>query len=211
MKNLSVISAGYIGGELSDHNNYEQRINKHEPIEAKDFSVVSNYYGDLGFNFNFNGKTIGLDAALGANVTDDIIAWLEAICLGYRESIFVIDAEGPLQMFRFYSLFDETPRFTVLSSQKYFFEKKREHGTQEEVDEGEDIWFSFDDKIHETYEKTDDTQIICDILISKKEFVLKVWQAVQAGLEKTPDNFYTEENADLPIRKSDIIEDFLKQ
>ncbi len=211
MKDLSVIRAGYVGGDLSDHNNYEQRISKHEPVEIKEFSVVSNYYGDLGFNFYFNGNTIGLDAALGANVTDDMIAWLEAICLGYRESIFVIDAEGPLQMFRFYCAFDLTPRLTVLSSQKYYFEKKPKHGTGEFEDNGEEIWFNYDDKIHDVYGKTNETQIICDILIPKKEFVRQVWQAIQNGLEKTPNSFYEEENARAPIRNSKIIEDFLKQ
>ena len=191
MRDLSVISSGYLGGSLSDHNNYEDRISKHQPIKAKDFSITSHYYGDIGFNFNFEGKSIFLDAALGANVTDDIIAWLEAICLGYHDSIFVIDAEGPLEMFRFYSGFDGPSRFTVLTSRAYSFEKRSK---QQEEDE----------------EYEEETQIVCDILISKKIFVQQLWKAIQKALEQTPDSVYTDINADEPIRKSAIIEQFLK-
>ena len=189
MRDLSVISAGYLGGSLSDHDNYEERISKHQPVKAKDFSITFRYYGDIWFNFNFDGKAVGLDAALGANVTDDIIAWLEAICLGYRDSIFVIDAEGPLEMFRFYSSFEGPSRFTVLTSRKYSFVKGNKQ--QEEEDE--------------------ETQIVCDILVSKKKFVKQLWQVIQKALEQTPDSDYTDINADEPIRKSDIIEQFLKQ
>ena len=212
MRDLSVISAGYIGGSLSDHGNYEERIRKHLPVEAKDFSITSHYYGDIGFNFNFDGKSVGLDAALEAEVTNDVIAWLEAICLGYHDSIFVIDAEGPLEMFRLYSSFDGPSRFTVLTSREYSFVKgNKQKSEKQEEDEGEEeIWFSWNHETETEYEKSKETQIVCDILVSKKEFVRQLWQAIQKALKKTPDDLYTDMNADAPIRQSSIIEEFLR-
>lgn len=211
MRDLSVICAGYLGGSLSDHKNYEERIAKHHPVKAKDFSITSHYYGDIAFNFNFDGKSVGLDAALGANVTDDVIAWLEAICLGYHDSIFVIDAEGPVEMFRFCSYYDSPSRLTILTSREYSFVKKKKQKSEKQEEDEEEIWFNWNDDTETEYEKNDETQIVCDILVSKKEFVSQLWQAIQKALKQTPDSDYTEINADIPIRESEIIEKFLKQ
>ena len=198
MKELSIINAGYIGGFLDDHKNYEERIAHSKPIEAENFNVTSIYYGDIGFNFNFGNKSVGLDAALGANVTDDIIAWLEAICMGYEESILLLDAEGPLQMFRLYSHFEDTPRFTIFTSREYYF-----------IDDEKP--FVFNDETEEKFYKSDETQIVCDIFISKKKFVQQLWNAIQNALELTPDKEYEERNANPPIRNSEIIKRFLEK
>lgn len=201
MKGLSVINSGYIVGELYDHNNYEERIRMHHPIEVKCFSVTSvalEEYGDIIFNFNFDNKSVGLEAALGANVTDDIIEWLESICLGYRDAILVLDAEGPLQMFRLYCQYNENPRFTILTSREYYFDEKKEK-------------FVYNNKTEKEYDKTEDTQIVCDIIVSKRDFVKQLWDATQKALEQTSDKCYEEDwYTNPPVRKSEIIEKFLK-
>lgn len=179
MRDLSVIAAGYIGGSLSDHENYEEKISKSTPQKVKNFTITHDYYGDIWFDFNFDGTAFGLDCALGANVTDDLIAWLESICLGYKETVFVIDEEGPLTMLRFYSDFDSLPRFTVLST---------DHGNK----------------------RTEESSVICDILTNKKAFVNKFYKEILSVLKKTPDGIYEDMNARAPVRKSAIIENFLK-
>lgn len=179
MRDLSVITAGYIGGSLSDHGNYEKKISRSTPQEVKNLTITHNYYGDIWFVFNFDGGTVGLDSALAANVTDALIAWLESICMGYFEAIFVIDEEGPLKMLRFDSGFNKLPRFTVLST--------------------------YHNKKH-----TKRSIVICDILIDKKDFVKKFYDEILSSLKKTPDGIYEDMNAKAPVRKSAIIEKFLK-
>ena len=179
MRDLSVIAAGYIGGSLSDHGNYEKKISRSSPQEVKNLTITHNYYGDIWFSFDFDGGTVGLDCALAANVSDALIAWLESICMDYFEAIFVIDEEGPLKMLRFYSDFNKPSRFTVLST--YHRKKHTKRST-----------------------------VICDILTDKRDFVKKFYKEIQSVLKKTPDGIYEDMNARAPVRKSAIIENFLK-
>ena len=142
---------------------------------------------------------MGLEAALGANVTDDVIEWLESICLGYKETILVLDAEGPLQMFRIQYKYDENPRFTILTSREYYFDEKKKK-------------FVYNNKTEEAYDKTGDTQIVCDIIVSKKAFVKQLWESTQKALEQISDKYYEELWHTIPpVRKSEIIEKFLKE
>ena len=173
MRDVSIICSGYVGSFLSDYKNYEEQIRNHEPMENVEFDV-SHIFDDsfLAFSIQFGKESFGMYADIGANVTDDIIAWLESICLGYSESFLLLDAEGPPYMFRFYSYYGERPRFSILDAEANFH---------------------------------------CDILIDKKEFVNSFWNAIQAALKKTPGRLYRMVNAELPVRRSIIIRNYLKK
>ncbi len=185
MKNLSVICAGYICGDQGDHKNYQDRLRLHIPTPVKNFNITAEDYGDIMFRFLFDDKEAYLDAAIGANVTNDIIHWLESISLGYYETLFLIDEEGPLTMLRYQTARNtDIGRFSILSSDG-------------------------NDKICKTFKETGETQIICDILISAKEFVEKFWEALDNTLQKISDDRFESINAHAPIRTSEIIKKFL--
>ena len=191
MKELSIINAGYLGSTVSDYGDFEEKLMTNQPIEAKKFNAKSVYYDDtylILVILSFANKSVKIPADLGANVTDDIIAWLEAICMGYEESMLLLDLEGFYTMLRFYSHFKDTPRFTIISANGKFFDKKKK-------------------KIIYNYK----TQIVCDIFISKKKFVQQLWNAIQNALKLTPDKDYEEINANPPIRDSEIIKRFLEK
>lgn len=187
MKELAIICAGYIPGDIADHQNYQKRLGQNTPMPSAHVNITAKDYGDISLCITFNRKTVELDAALGANVPDDIIAWLEAICLGYCESIFVIDEEGPLTMLRYYSTSQASSgRFSILSS-------------------------AGDEVTSRLYQQTGETQIICDILIDKKELISKFWQALTNVLKNISTKRFEEVNAEPPVRCSKIIQDFLKE
>ena len=191
MKELSIINAGYLGSTLSDYGNFEEKLRINQPIEAKNFNVKSVYYDDsysISVILSFANKSVKIPADLGANVSDDIISWMEAICMGYEESMLLLDLEGYYTMLRFYSHFKDIPRFTIISANGKFFDKKKK-----------EIIYHYK------------TQIVCDIFISKKKFVQQLWNAIQNALKLTPDKYYELINANPPIRNSEIIKRFLEK
>ncbi len=191
MKELSIINAGYLGSTLSDYGNFEEKLRINQPIEAKNFNVKSVYYDDsysISVILSFANKSVKIPADLGANVSDDIISWMEAICMGYEESMLLLDLEGYYTMLRFYSHFKDIPRFTIISANGKFFDKKKK-----------EIIYHYK------------TQIVCDIFISKKKFVQQLWNAIQNALKLTPDKDYELINANPPIRNSEIIKRFLEK
>ena len=191
MKELSIINAGYLGSTLTDYGNFEEKLRINQPIEAKNFNVKSVYYDDsysISVILSFANKSVKIPADLGANVSDDIISWLEAICMGYEESMLLLDLEGYYTMLRFYSHFKDILRFTIISANGKFFDKKKK-----------EIIYHYK------------TQIVCDIFISKKKFVQQLWNAIQNALKLTPDKDYEEINANPPIRNSEIIKRFLEK
>jgi len=200
MKELSIINTGYVGCFLQDHPSYEWQIEKSTPLKSAKISIIPHYFwGDIVFNFNVNNHLFCVDATLDADMTDDIIYWLENICQGYETSFLLFDAEGTDHFLRFYSKYGSSPegRFTLLSTDEYYYDEKIGK-------------FKNDLKVYKRYRKTKEIQMICDLLISKKEFVEKFYKAILQGIKNIPKD-HEFDDGKRPIKKSKIIEKFLQQ
>lgn len=198
MKELSIINTGYCGCYLENHPSYEKQLGKSTPLSKYKICITPYYFGDIVFNVKVNNHIFSLYASLDANMTDNIIYWLETICLEYQTSFLLIDAEGTDHILRFYSEYGSEPesRFSMLSTDEYYYDEKTEQ-------------FKNDLKVYKRYKKTKEIQMICDLLISKKEFVEKFYKAILEGIKLIPEDheFHNEEQ---PIKKSEIIEKFLR-
>ena len=197
MRELSIIHSGACGPLWGTHKDYEKRIEQNTPVISHKFTIIPyNVYGDICFNLNVNGHIIGISTQSYANVTDDMIIWLETICREYKETILFMDDEGTEHMLRFYTgnETNSTGRLSILSTDEAYYDVKLKK-------------YHSNPKTYKIYKKTGKTPIVCDILISQKEFVKKFYNAILKGISKIKDetNF-----AIPPIKKSEIIENFIK-
>ena len=198
MRELTIISNGFVGANIRDHKNYKKRLLKNVPKKISHFAISLCHFTDsILFNLYTDKKICGFEVMLSENQTNDTLFWLESICLNCRESILLIDPEGPNQMLRFYSQWETNNegRFSMLTTYEYYYDKEKNK------------WID-NPTTYETYKKTGETPIVCDILISKKELVNKFYQAILSGLERAEKEGSMDNTI---VRRSKIIEDFLSR
>lgn len=197
MKHTAVISAGYIGGVIEDHEGYEDRLYKSKPIEAPDFHITYHNYGDFMFNFHAGKKVIGIDAAVGANVTDAMLEWLEAICNGYWECLFLIDEEGPLTMLCCSNINWDNPnvRISILTTNERYWNKG----------------FAPNEATYEKAHEKDQcvSQVVFDVYVDKNKFIKDFYQALTDALKTFSDEDFEQVNARKPKRTSKIVKQYL--
>lgn len=207
MKSLAVIESGLLLDDFSDHQGYVDRLYKLRPQKAKDFHITCRWYmKKLGCFVNFhNGKkTVGVEGMTRFNVTDDWFEWLEAICNGYWECILLSDAEAQYSTMVRYKRYKtdkngiEYARLSILGSVECY------------LDEQEN-WIH-NEKTFEKANKTEENQIIFDMVITTEKIVSEMYQALTNALAQLSDIEAKENSAHLPIvRDSEIARKFLQK